>query len=149
MPSRPPLSRWLSTDASHKRVVLRLSVSGNGDTLGAFNGYSRGQVLVKIPVGWRVTVHCSNTAPVVNQSCAITDSSLSTRPALPGASTPQPVKGIGPGTSANFSFVASRAGVYRIASLVDNEEIGNGLWDVLQVGGTQQPAVVLRFKSPR
>jgi hypothetical protein len=127
---------------------LTLTVSGNGSSLGAINGYSRGQVLVKIPVGWRVLVHCTNRAPVVNQSCAITGSSLATRPAFPGSATPDPIKGIEPGKSASFSFVASRPGAFRIASLVDNEEVGNGTWDALQVGGTRRPAVALRFKSP-
>jgi hypothetical protein len=128
---------------------LKLSVSGDGNSLGALNGYSRGQVLVKIPVGWHVTVHCTNTAMVVNQSCAITDSSLSSRPAFPGSATPDPVKGLQPDASADFTFVASRPGVYRIASLVDSEEVGNGTWDTLQVGGTQRPVVTLHYKTPQ
>jgi hypothetical protein len=129
-------------------VLLRLSASGNRSSLGAFNGYSRGQVLVEIPTGWRITVRCVNAASLANHSCAITDNSLSTRPAFRDAATPDPAGGLQPGGSASFSFLASRPGVYRIASLVDDDEIGNGLWDTLQVGGTARPSVTLARASP-
>jgi hypothetical protein len=129
-------------------VLLRLSASGTRSSLGAFNGYSRGQVLVEVPTGWRIIVRCVNAASLANHSCAITDNSLSTQPAFRDSATPNPVSGLEPGRSASFSFVANRPGVYRIASLVDDDEIGNGLWDTLQVGGTARPAVTLARRSP-
>jgi hypothetical protein len=116
-------------------------------SLGDFNGYSRGQVLVQIPRGWRVTVHCLNTA-TASMSCAIVDRSLAKAPAFPGASTPNPTVGLASGRSATFSFLATRAGSYRIACLVDDEEVGNGMWDGLQIGGTTRPTVRLVRKSP-
>ncbi len=143
-----PLSHWLSFDAKAKTVALKLVASGDGNTLGAFNGYSRGQVVVKVPTGWHVRVHCVNTSQIANQSCAVTDGSLSTTPAFAGSSTPDPVTGLQPGRAATFTFLASRPGVFRIASLVDDEEVGNGMWDTLQVGGTKSPAVTLYLRTP-
>lgn len=75
-----------------------------------FNAYSRGQVLVEVPLGWRVVVRCINTVSDGPHSCAIVDNSLSTGPAFPGASTPDPQRGLDPGQSATFSFLASRPG---------------------------------------
>ena len=147
-PVRVQPSHWLSANPDQKSVTLRLLATGSGSGLGAFNGYSRGEVLVKIPTGWRVTVRCANTSSVAHQSCAITNNSLSTRPAFPRAATPHPRMGLAPGRSASFSFVASRPDVYRIASLVDHEEIGNGMWDTLQVGGTVRPSATLIRKIP-
>ena len=126
---------------------MTLRAGGNGLSLGDFNGYSRGQVLVEIPSGWRVTVHCLNmsSAPM---SCAVVSNSLSRSPAFPGAATPHPTVGLASGSTATFSFLATRAGSYRLACLVDNEEIGNGMWDALQIGGTGQPVVKLLRRIP-
>jgi hypothetical protein len=140
-------SRWISADPARETVILTLRVHGNGVSLGDINGYARGQVLVQIPVGWRVIVRCRNDSSA-QQSCAIVKNSLSTAPALPGAATRNPTEGLAPGSAASFSFFASPAGVYRIASLCDDEEIGNGTWDGLQIGGTPRPSVTLARKIP-
>lgn len=81
-------------------------------------------------------------------SCAIVSNGLSRTAAFPGAATPDPTVGLSSGSSATFSFVATKAGAYRIACLVDDEEIGNGMWDGLQVGGTAKPIVRLVRRSP-
>lgn len=139
--------RWLSADAATKSAILTLRVHGDGGSIGDFNGYSRGQVLVELPVGWTIHVRCINDSNVA-QSCSIVANSLAATPALPGASTPDPTQGLGPGSSASFSFVASRPGAYRVASLVDDEEIGNATWDGLQIGGTSKPLVRLLRAIP-
>jgi hypothetical protein len=146
-PERFEAGRWLTTNSADQTVTLTLRAEGGGTGLGGFNGYSRGQVLVEIPTGWRVTVRCLNTSSTP-QSCAIVDNSLSVGPAFPGAATPHPAAGVRAGGSAIFSFVASRPGAYRIACLVDDEEIGNGMWEGLQIGGTQQPVAILVRRSP-
>jgi Sulfocyanin (SoxE) domain len=134
--------QWVTAKPSQKLAVLTLRVHGNGISVGDFNGEARGQVLVEIPLGWRVDVHCTNQATTF-ESCAIVANSLAATPAFPGAATPDPTKGLGPGASADFSFLASRPGVYRIASLVDDEEIGNATWDGFQVGGVSRPSARL------
>jgi hypothetical protein len=58
-----PLSAWLSFDTSPKTVNLRLIAAYNDVYHGFnFNGYGKGQVLVDIPRGWRVNVHCLNNS---------------------------------------------------------------------------------------
>ena len=142
------LSRWLSASPAKKSVSLTL-FAGEGSIPGyGFNGYSRGQVLVQVPRGWRVVVRCVNTASSARHSCTVVDNSLSTGPAFPGAGTPGSSIGLAPGRSASFSFLASRSGVYRIACLVDDDEIGDGMWDALEVGGTNRPLVRLLRRVP-
>lgn len=139
--------QWISATPAQKLAVLTLRVHGDGVSIGDFNGYSRGQVLVEIPVGWRVDVRCLNRASTA-ESCAIVDNSLSATPAFPGAATPNPTVGLNPGSSASFSFVASRSGAYRIASLVGDQEVGNATWDALQVGGTSTATATLLRRLP-
>jgi uncharacterized cupredoxin-like copper-binding protein len=81
-------------------------------------------------------------------SCAIVDNSLSKAPAFTGAATADPTVGLASGSSATFSFLATRPGSYRIACLVDDEEIGNGMWEGFQVGGTHRPVVKLVRQIP-
>jgi hypothetical protein len=140
--------RWLSTDSARRVATLTLRADGDGVSLGDFNGYARGQVLVEIPLGWRVNVRCMNASNSAAQSCAIVTNSLSTRPAFPGAATPRPTVGLDPGSAARFSFVASRAGGYRIASLVDDEEVRNGMCDAPEVARTRRPSVRLLRAIP-
>ena len=140
-------SSWISAKPSIKLATLTLRVHGDGVSLGDINGYSRGQVLIEIPLGWRVDVHCLNQASTA-ESCAVVRNSLAATPAFPGAATPNPTAGLSPGGSASFSFVANRAGVFRIASLVDDQEVGNATWDGLQVGGTSAPAAILLRRVP-
>ena len=139
--------QWITAKPAERLAILTLRVHGNGVSLGDINGGARGQVLVEIPIGWRVDVLCLNQASTA-ESCTIVDNSLSAAPAFPGATTPRPTICLNPCASARFSFLASRAGVYRIASLVDDEEIGNATWDSLQIGGTAEPSATLLRRIP-
>src|SRR5439155_10450583 len=112
-----------------------------------FNGYAKGQVDVVVPVGWRVTVHCVNTGLGGRHSCAIVVGAGATRPAFPGASSPDPSGGLAHGRSASFSFTAAGPGVYRIASLVPEQERA-GMWDVLEIKRARLPTVVLLRRTP-
>jgi len=142
-----PLNRWLSFSAAHKSVNLRLSPGGDSVSSYNFDGYKRGEVLVQVPRNWRVVVHCLNRASSSHHSCAIVQGTESTVPAFPGAATPNPQVGLAPGSSASFSFLASRPGAYRIACLVPNHEL-NGMWNVFQVGGAPRPSVTLLRSYP-
>ena len=139
----PPVSSWLSSDVVQKTVSLRLVAAYDGSNAGFnFDGYGRGKLLVRVPLGWRVLVTCRN-AGAVRHSCAIVLGAQSAAPAFRGAATPNPVRGLQPGKTARFAFVASRAGVYRIACLVPGYEQAR-MWDVLQVGGVRRPSIETR-----
>ena len=79
-----------------------------------FNGYGKGEVLVTIPLGWKVTVDCTNRSGSRRHSCAIVRGVGATAPAFPHASSPDPERGLPPGHAATFTFVALKRGVYRL-----------------------------------
>ena len=107
-----------------------------------FNGYGKGEVLVTIPHGWKVTVHCTNRSGSRRHSCAIVRGVGATAPAFPRASSPDPERGLPPGHAATFTFVALKRGVYRLASLVRGQEQA-GMWDVFEVAASRTPSIHL------
>jgi len=135
--------RWLSWNAASRTASLTLVAGLNGANNGFnFDGYGRGRLLVRIPLGWRVTVTCRN-AGSMRHSCAIVRGPMTVVPAFPGATTPDPVLGLAKGKTARFTFTASRAGTYRIACLVPGHEEAR-MWDVLDVGGVKRPTIQTR-----
>lgn len=112
-----------------------------------FDGYGAGEMKVQVPLGWRVDVTCKNASNILSHSCAIVkDRRLSPEAApiaFPGASTPAPHQGVPPGGVVSFRFVASKAGVYRIACLVSGHE-ADGMWDWLNVTKRGLPSLDLR-----
>ncbi len=141
--ARVPLSRWLRWNAAAKVATLTL-VPGYGGAYNGFNfnGYGKGQVLVTIPQGWKFEVDCENTVSTKPHSCAIVHGPGARKPAGPDAATSQPTRGVPPGKTATFSFRATAAGTYRIASLVPDEERA-GMWVVLTVARSGRPSVTL------
>jgi hypothetical protein len=141
--ARPRPAQFLSWSRAHRAVHLTL-LAGLGGANGGFNfdGYGRGELDVRVPLGWRVVVDCENRGGL-RHSCAIVRGSLSVAPAFRGASSPQPLTGLSPGAKATFSFTASRTGTFRIACLVAGHEQAR-MFDVLEVvrGGT--PAITAR-----
>ncbi len=77
-------------------------------------------------------VTCENRGSL-NHSCAIVRGPEDSQPAMPGAASPNPVSGQGPGVSTIFAFTAQGQGTYRIACLVPDHEQA-GMWDSFTVG---------------
>jgi Sulfocyanin (SoxE) domain len=140
---KPAPAQFLHVDAVHKTAVLTL-VAGYTSANNGFNfdGYGRGELLVSVPRGWRVTVHCRNASALRN-SCVVVTGAAASVPAFPGASTPDPVVGLGSGSAATFSFTATRTGSYRFTSLVAGHEAAR-MWDVLEVRSRGRPAISAR-----
>lgn len=142
-PRKPTPVQFLHVSASRHAVDLDLIAGKTGSNRGFnFDGYGRGELLVTVPRGWRVTVHCQNRAALRN-SCAVISGPNAAAPAFAGAATPNPVIGLGTGESATFSFTASRIGVYRLASLVPGHELAR-MYDVLQVTRGGRPSIGAR-----
>ena len=139
----PNPAQFLSSNAAHKLVHLTL-LAGLGGANNGFNfdGYGRGDLQVRVPLGWRVVVDCENRGGM-RHSCAIVRNSLATTPAFRGASTKQPIVGLSPGAKATFSFTAARTGSFRIACLVPGHEQAR-MWDVLVVGRGGRPSIFVR-----
>jgi hypothetical protein len=138
-----PLERWLSYSRARRIATVNARAGYDGVYSGFnFNGYGKGAVLVSIPRGWKVTVRCINRSASLRHSCAIVRGSGAIAPAFPRASSPDPERGLAPGQAATFTFVASTSGVYRLASLVPEQERA-GMWDVVEVKGSRNPSVQL------
>lgn len=141
--AKPRPAQFLTVDSASHTVGLSL-IAADGPTNNGFNfdGYGRGEMLVSVPRGWRVTVHCKNAGARRN-SCVVISGPGASAPAFAGATTPDPVQGLANGQSATFSFVASRTGSYRIASMVPGHELAR-MYDVLQVTSGGRPAISAR-----
>lgn len=140
---KPEPHRFLSWDApnrvAHLTLLAELGSANNGFN---FDGYGRGELLVTIPLGWRVVVDCENRGST-RHSCAVVKGSLSITPAFPGAASPAPITGLAPGRKATFAFRATRGGSYRIACLVPGHEQARQ-WDVLDVRRAGTPSISAR-----
>jgi hypothetical protein len=135
------LSAWLSSNSVARAVSLRLVAAYNGVYDGFnFNGYAKGEILVEVPRGWLVNVHCVNNSSTMRHSCAIVRG-VSGSPAFAGSVPRSSRDGLPPGGSATFSFVAAKTGTYRIACPVPGHEQA-GMWDVLDVTKSRAPHVV-------
>lgn len=134
---------FMSWDAAARVVHLTLQ-AGLGPANNGFNfdGYGRGDMQARVPVGWRVVVSCQNRGGM-RHSCSVVKGSLSIRPAFAGATTADPLRGLAPGRSATFSFRASRTGSFRIACLVPGHEQAR-MWDVLEVSRGGRPSIWAR-----
>jgi hypothetical protein len=129
-------SRFLAVDALRHRVTLTLVASYNDANNGFnFDGYWGGRLLLSVPLGWRVRILCENRGPLRN-SCAVV---AGFRIAFRGATTAP----LSAGGKASFTFVASRRGTYRLASLVPGHEEAR-MYDVLDVGKTSRVELTTR-----
>ena len=129
-------SRFLAVDARRRRVTLTLIASYDGANNGFnFDGYWGGRLLLSVPLGWRVRILCENRGPLRN-SCAVV---AGFRIAFRGAATGP----LGAGGRESFSFLASRRGTYRLASLVPGHEEAR-MYDVLDVGKTARVELTTR-----
>ena len=135
----PDPGQYLKVDAQAKTAVVTL-IAGYpaSDFQFNYNGYSNGQLLLKVAVGWQITVQCANRS-TVNQSCAVVADGHATEPLQPDWATPDPQRGLKPGESASFVFTPENPGDYRIASLVPGSE-ASGMWLDLFVVGSGTPA---------
>lgn len=136
----PDPGRYLKVDSQTRTAVVTL-IAGYPASDYQFNydGYGNGQLVLRVPVGWTMTVQCANRS-TVNQSCAVVADGHSTQASQPGWSTPNPQKGLNPGESASFLFSPQNAGSYRIASLVAGSE-ASGMWLTLEVVAGGKPSV--------
>ena len=141
--SKPDPRRFVKVDARAHVVSLTL-VAGYDSSNNGFNfdGYGRGELMLTVPLRWRVRVTCTNRGGL-RHSCAVVQGPMTATLAFKGASSPQPILGLSPGRTATFSFVASKAGSYRFACLVPGHEEAR-MWDVLSVVRGGKPSISAR-----
>lgn len=104
-----------------------------------FNGYAKGAMTITVPVGWTVVVHYKNNTDnrhsfvVVEHTATQPDKGIP--PVFKGATTKDPVDGIGAGHEETITFVAERAGRYEFMCGVFGHALA-GMWDFLVVSPT-------------
>jgi hypothetical protein len=137
--AHPNPAQFLRVDAAHRTAIVTL-VAGYNDENNGFNfdGYGRGELMITVPRGWRVRITCTNRGSL-NHSCAVVRGPMTVTPAFRGAATPILL----PGSTARFSFAASRVGSYRLACLVPGHEEAR-MWDVLDVTRGGRPSIGAR-----
>jgi FtsP/CotA-like multicopper oxidase with cupredoxin domain len=141
--AHPNPAQFLHVEAKQRTALVQLVAGYNGENNGFnFDGYGRGELTITVPRGWRVRVTCTNRGGM-NHSCAVVRGPMTITPAFRGATIPNPVRGLPPGSTATFSFVASRLGAFRFACLVPGHEEAR-MWDVLVVARVGKPTVSTR-----
>jgi hypothetical protein len=140
---KPAPAQFLRVDAPHHAISVTLLAGYDSSNNGFnFDGYGRGELMVSVPLGWRVRVTCTNRA-AVRHSCAVVDGAMTFRPAFRGAAIPDPGQGLRRGATATFSFVPTKLGAFRLACLVPGHEQAR-MWDVLEVVRGGRPSIAAR-----
>lgn len=144
---------WLRADIAARTVTVDLA-AGVDKASGSwhFNGFANGDATLVVPTGWRVTMQLANHDPDVPHSVMviaapadeseIPASAEDTQPAIPGASSPRPTEGIGPGQAETIAFTAAPAGDYLLFCGVPGHGV-TGMWLRFEVeDGAAQPYVL-------
>ena len=105
-----------------------------------FNGFSNGKMSLTVPTGWAVVVHYQNLSPLRHSFDVIpyTGKQPDAPPPPPvfkGATTKDPVSGIGVGKEETITFVADKAGKYEYLCGVAGHAQA-GMWNYLVVSST-------------
>ncbi|HVC81383.1 MAG TPA: sulfocyanin-like copper-binding protein [Chloroflexota bacterium] len=135
---------WVSTKGKVVNLTLIAAYNNNGSGFN-FNGASKGQLTVTVPLGDKVNVTFSNNASLPHSAQIVAFSKTpptgSVRDAFKGASTANPTSGVVKGKTQKFSFTANKAGNYLIICAVPGHAAA-GMWDTLVVSKTAHTASV-------
>ncbi len=152
-PSSHDLARFLSSRPATKTATIKLTAAdGNANSGYNFDGYANGSLVFTVPVGWNVKVELTNSGMMPHSAMIITRQAQKANnvalPAFPGAETPDPGQGAGMGSTQDFTFLASKPGVFSIACGVSGHD-ADGMWDTLIVTqAVKAPTVGMQSKTP-
>ena len=129
------------TSSPAKTVELTLIAGKTTDNSGFnFNGFSNGKMTLTVPTGWTVVVHYQNFTALRHSFDVIPymgkqPDAPPPPPAFKGATTQDPVSGIGVGKAETITFVADKAGKYEYLCGVAGHAPA-GMWNYLVVSPT-------------
>jgi len=138
------MSQSLSFDAPNRTATLTIvaNVPGTSNEFN-YNGYTKGALVITVPKGWAVTVHCNgDPAASYAHSCTVVRGPEAKTPAFPGASLPDPT-GTGfvtAGEKKTFRFTPDAPFVGRFACLLIGHEPA-GMWATFQVVNGGEPSL--------
>jgi sulfocyanin len=119
-------------------MLIAGKTSANGSL--NFNGFSNGTMTLTVPAGWTVVVHYQNFSPLRHSFDVIPYTGQQPDPPAPppvfiGATTRDPVSGIGVGKEETITFVPDKAGKYEFLCGVAGHAPA-GMWNYLVVSST-------------
>jgi Sulfocyanin (SoxE) domain len=79
----PDPNKYLKVDSQTRTAVVTL-IAGfpASDYQFNYDGYTDGQLVLKVPLGWTMTIQCANRS-TVNQSCAVVSDAHASEPLQP------------------------------------------------------------------
>lgn len=132
---------WLTANAATSSTGFKLVAGMTGANGGMnFNGATKGELTLTVPVNWHVTLHFVNNDPNLPHSVevtAFTDPVPATpgKPAFAGAVSKDATLGVGTGAKEDVRFTADQAGAYLILCAVPGHAAA-GMWIRLTVSAT-------------
>ena len=135
-----------------KTVELTLVAGKTNDNSSFnFNGYSNGKMTLTVPAGWTVVVHYQNFSPLRHSFDVIRYTGQQPdapppSPAFQGATTRDPVNGIGVGKEETITFVADKAGRYEYLCGVAGHAPA-GMWNYLVVSSAAKAPSIRPAKA--
>lgn len=134
---------------SAKSVTLNIiGAQGNANSGFNFNGFSNGDMIVKVPKGWKVLVNYSVDSTLYHSLIIVPwgqRQAYTFTTAFPGAAIPDYTSGIDKNSGpVHFSFTADKAGDYALVCAVPgHDELG--MWDEFDVvSGLARPEVLVK-----
>lgn len=127
----------LSVDAADRvaRLSLSAGVPDSRDPELNFNGTSMGELELRVPIAWTVAIDFSNLGQERHSARVVSDVELPVhleKAVMRGAETPNATTGSPMGAHHLVTFVAARAGRFRIACAVPAHAF-SGMWIRLTV----------------
>ncbi len=142
---RTAAPQWATYDARTKTASLTVISAYGADTYN-FNGGIRGRFTFTVPLGSKVVVtytnqsmHMPHGVEIVPFTTQLPTMVPPPAPAFPGAASPNYLHGTPSGVTQHFSFVADKAGTYRMICPVHNH-VKFGHWDWFVVSATARTA---------
>jgi hypothetical protein len=149
VPTLPPIreAAFLTYDTAHRSITFQLTSGDEIPDHVSFNGSVDGTRELIVPRGWAVTVNFTNRDPVLPHSATVVSASGAigealSEPAFAGAATIRAGEGLLDGSHDEMTFIADRAGSYRLACAVFGHA-QRGQWITLVVSAS---AAVPRYR---
>jgi hypothetical protein len=121
----PFVPSWIENDAAGRSVRIDLVAGWNGNNIHRWNlnGYYKGNLTIRVPAGWSVTIDFRNDEERFEHSLLLVRPyeqlqmplKLNAADAVDGVHTARPTEGMATGASERLTFTA-RAGSYFLAS---------------------------------
>ncbi|WP_053960044.1 sulfocyanin-like copper-binding protein [Sulfobacillus thermosulfidooxidans] len=140
-------SQWMIVHPATKTVDLKIeSTYSSAKQANVFDGFTQGQLIITIPLGYHVNMDFINNGPIPESIGVYHDHHL----AFPGAGEPysqvaiSPSAGLLPGQSQSYTFTASKLGTFILGDMLNGDPDNtptSDLWDILKVVPSGTPSM--------